>query len=190
VSAVAAPRGSTPPQKGGDSSLGKALFVGGIALLIVLADQATKLWIDHTMKLHETIPIVPGWVEITYVRNTGAAFSMLAGRSAAFRVPFFTVAFLLAGAAIIGFIRQTPASQRLVLLACSFVLGGAVGNLIDRLAHGEVIDFVLVHYRDWYWPAFNVADSFISIGVVFLLGRALFARDEDASGDKESAGDA
>jgi len=160
------------------SESGKYVLVIGVAAAIVALDQLTKAWIASSFRLHDTVPIVDGLVELTYVRNTGAAFSLLAGRSALFRVPFFTVVAILAGFAIVGFIRQTPASQRLVLLACAAVLGGATGNLIDRLLHGEVIDFVVVHWRDWYWPAFNVADSFITVGVVVLLGRALFVRDE------------
>ncbi len=157
---------------------GKYRLVGGVALGIVVLDQLTKLWVASSMELHQTIPIFAGWCELTYVRNTGAAFSMLAGRSAAFRIPFFTVISLLAGAAILGFVRQTPASHRAVLLACAGVLGGAVGNLIDRLLYGNVIDFVLLHWRDWYWPAFNVADSFITVGVIVLLLRALLVREE------------
>lgn len=157
---------------------GKYVLVVLVAAAIVALDQATKHLVTSSMQLHEMIPIVPGFVELTYVRNTGAAFSMFAGSSAAFRLPFFTLVSVLAGAAIFGFVRSTPASQRVVLLACAAVLGGAVGNLIDRVLHGEVIDFVLVHWHEWYWPAFNVADSFISIGVVVLLGRALLVREE------------
>jgi signal peptidase II len=160
---------------------GKYLLVAGVAIAIVVADQLTKLWVTSALALHEVVPVIPGWVDLTYVRNTGAAFSLLAGRSAAFRLPFFTVVAILAGVAIIGFVRQTPGSQRTVLLSCAAVLGGAAGNLVDRLRHGEVVDFVLVHWRDWYWPAFNVADSFITVGVVLLLGHALFVRDDGAA---------
>ena len=130
------------------------------------------------MRLHETRPILPGFFDLTYVRNTGAAFSMLAGRSAAFRIPFFTLISVLAGAAILSFVRRTPSSRRIALLACASVLGGAVGNLIDRLQHGEVIDFLSLHWRGFYWPAFNVADSFITVGVIVLLGRALLGYDD------------
>lgn len=157
---------------------GKYVLVVAVALAIVALDQLTKSLVMSSMQLHQMIPIVPGFIELTYVRNTGAAFSMFAGSSAAFRLPFFTLISLLAGAAIIGFVRSTPASHRVVLLACAAVLGGAVGNLIDRVLRGEVVDFVLVHWHEWYWPAFNVADSFITIGVVVLLGRALLVREE------------
>lgn len=157
---------------------GKYLLVLGVAAAIVLLDQATKLRVAGSMRLHETIPIVPGLFDLTYVRNTGAAFSMLAGRSAAFRIPFFTVVSLLAAVAILGFVRQTPPSRRVVLLCCAAVLGGAAGNMIDRLAYGDVIDFLLLHWRQWAWPAFNVADSFITIGVAVLLVRTLLGYDD------------
>jgi signal peptidase II len=159
---------------------GKYLLVSGVAAAVIVLDQLTKLWVSSSLVLHETIPIIPGIFDLTYVRNTGAAFSMLAGRSSAFRVPFFTIVSILAGIAIGSFVRQTPANQRVTLVACGAVLGGAIGNLIDRLAYGDVIDFALLHWRDWYWPAFNVADSFITVGVIVLLARSLFGRDEPA----------
>lgn len=166
---------ASDPAAGGP---GKYLLVLGVALAIVALDQVTKLRIASSMQLHESIPVVPGLFDITYVRNTGAAFSMFAGRPAAFRVPFFVLVSVLAGVAILGFVRQTPSSHRVVLLCCAAVLGGAAGNLVDRLAYGDVIDFLLVHWRGWAWPAFNVADSFISVGVAVLLARALLGYDD------------
>jgi signal peptidase II len=170
---------SPPPPSAG--ARGKYKLVSGVAAAIVVVDQLTKLWVARSLALHEAVPIIPGFFDLTYVRNTGAAFSLLAGSSAAFRIPFFTIAFVLAGIAIVGFVRQTPSSERVTLLACAAVLGGAVGNLIDRLVYGDVIDFALLYWRDWSWPAFNVADSFITIGVIVLLGRSLFVRDERAA---------
>jgi len=155
----------------------KYVFVAVIAILIVILDQVTKLWVAADMRLHQSIPIFDGWFDLTYVRNTGAAFSMLADLPEAIRIPFFVVVAIVAGGAILYFVHQTPRTQRTVLLACAFVLGGAVGNLIDRLAYGEVIDFLDVYWDDWHWPAFNVADSFISVGVVLLLGNALFSKE-------------
>ncbi len=159
---------------------GKYLLVAGVAAAIVALDQWTKITVAGSMRLHETRPILPGFFDLTYVRNTGAAFSMLAGRSAAFRIPFFTAISLLAGIAILSFVRRTPASRRVVLLSCAAVLGGAIGNLVDRLVYGEVIDFLSLHWNGFYWPAFNVADSFITVGVVVLLGRALLGHDDMA----------
>lgn len=161
-----------------DDGRGKYLLVLGLAAAIVVLDQWTKISVAGSMRLHETRPILPGFFELTYVRNTGAAFSMLAGRSAAFRIPFFTLISVLAGAAILSFVRRTPSSRKIALVSCAAVLGGAVGNLIDRLLHGEVIDFLSLHWRGFYWPAFNVADSFITVGVIVLLARALLGHDD------------
>jgi signal peptidase II len=159
------------------SESGKYLLVAGVALAVVATDQFTKAWIASAMHLHESIAVF-SWFNLTYVRNTGAAFSMFADQSSAFRVPIFAAAALVGGVAIAYFVRQTPATQRSVLIACGLVLGGAVGNLIDRVAHGEVIDFADAHWHGMHWPAFNVADSGISVGVCLLLLRGIFVRDD------------
>jgi len=155
----------------------KYVLVLCVALVIVVADQSTKIWIDAEMTPYQSIPIVDGFVNLMYVRNTGAAFSMFAGMSESYRIPFFSGVALLAGLGILYFVRTTPASRKLVLIACGFVLGGAAGNLIDRVTYGSVIDFVDVYYGDWHWPAFNVADSFISIGVGLLLLSSVLTKD-------------
>lgn len=162
------------------SETGKYALVAGVAAAAVVVDQLTKLWVASSMELHQSIAVF-SWFNLTYVRNPGAAFSLFADHSSAFRVPFFALVFLLAGGAIAFFVRQTPASQRAVLVACGLVLGGAVGNLIDRVAYGEVIDFADAHWRGMHWPAFNVADSCISIGVGLLLLRGVFVSDDSES---------
>lgn len=158
------------------SGFGKYVLVIIIALIIVVLDQITKIWVDSSMTLYESIPLIDGF-SLTYVRNTGAAFSMFADMSESYRVPFFLTVAAIAIVGIFYFVHSTPASQSLVLVACGFVLGGAIGNVIDRVAYGSVIDFLDVYYGTWHWPAFNVADSFISTGVVLLLGHAVFVRD-------------
>jgi signal peptidase II len=161
----------------GAGESGKYLLVGIVAAVVIALDQLTKVWIASSMHLHQSIPVF-SWFNLTYVRNPGAAFSLFADHSSAFRVPFFALVFVLAGGAIAFFVRQTPASQKSVLIACGLVLGGALGNLIDRIAYGEVIDFADAHLNGMHWPAFNVADSCISIGVCLLLLRGVFVRDE------------
>jgi signal peptidase II len=156
---------------------GKYLGVAIVALGIVLLDQVTKLWVAASMRLHQSIPVVDGLFDLTYVRNTGAAFSMFAGSAPGIRVPFFIIVSLVAVVVILSFVRHTPANQKVALAGCAFVLGGAVGNLIDRVAYGEVIDFLDVYWGDWHWPAFNVADSFITVGVVLLLLRGVLVRE-------------
>ncbi len=155
----------------------KYVLVLTIALLIVVFDQITKIWVDTGMRLYQSIPVLDGFFNLTYVRNTGAAFSMFADMPETYRIPFFAAVAVLAGGAILYFVRSTPASDRLALIACGFVLGGAAGNLIDRLAYGSVIDFLDVYYGDWHWPAFNVADSCITVGVGLLLLQSVFTRD-------------
>jgi signal peptidase II len=164
----------------------KYVLVGAVAAVVIVLDQLTKLWVDSTFRLYQTMHVFP-WLNLTYVRNTGAAFSLFADHSAAFRVPFFIGVALVAGAALVFFVRQTPARHRSVLFACGLVLGGALGNFIDRVLYGAVIDFVDVHWRGYHWPAFNVADSAISVGVALLLLRSLFVRDESHAEPQRSA---
>lgn len=161
-----------------ESSFGKYVLVFSIALVILILDQVTKIWIDSDMKLYESIPVIDGFFNLTYVRNTGAAFSMLNDLSEAYRVPFFASVAVVASIAIVYFVHTTPASQKVVLVACGCVLGGALGNLTDRLAYGSVIDFLDVYYGAWHWPAFNVADTFISIGVGLLLLSSFFGSQD------------
>jgi signal peptidase II len=168
------------------SESGKYALVGGVAAAVVAADQVTKTWVASAMQLHQSIAVF-SWFNLTYVRNAGAAFSMFADNTSAFRAPFFVVVAVVAGFAIAYFVHQTPASQRSVLFACGLVLGGAVGNLIDRVAYGEVIDFADAHWRGMHWPAFNVADAGISVGVVLLLLRGIFVRDDGEHEAQRSA---
>lgn len=158
-------------------------LVGLIALVIVVADQVTKLWVDADMRLYQSIPVIDGFFSLTYVRNTGAAFSLLADLPEGIRVPFFVGVALLGIAAVAWFVRMTPPSETSTLVACAFVLGGAIGNAIDRIAYGSVIDFLDVYVGEWHWPAFNVADSFISIGVVLLLVSGFFSPPPENEAD-------
>lgn len=151
------------------TSRSKFPLIGVIALAIIVADQLTKLWVDADMRLYQSIPIIDGFLSLTYVRNTGAAFSLFADLPENIRLPFFIGVLVVAVIGIAWFIRQTPSDDKLTLVACALVLGGALGNGIDRIAYGSVIDFVDVYVGDWHWPAFNVADSSITIGVILLL---------------------
>ncbi len=145
-------------------------LVGG---LIVLIDQATKIWVDKTMRLYESSPIVPGLLDLHYIRNTGAAFGFLSGSHAGFRIPFFLLVSTVAIGIILYLFHKLEESEVLMPIALSLVLGGAVGNLIDRVRLGEVIDFILLHYKAFQWPAFNVADIGITAGVFLLILRIL-----------------
>jgi signal peptidase II len=148
-----------------------------VALTVVVADQLAKAIVEATMEPHQTIPLLP-FFALSYVRNTGAAFGIFSGVAPAVRVPLFIAITLLAGAALVSFVRQTPAEHRGTLVALGAIMGGAAGNLVCRLRYGEVVDFLDLHWRELHWPAFNVADSAITVGVaVVLLGSLRGHRD-------------
>ena len=137
-----------------------------VSVLVLALDQATKLYIDHSMPLHSSITVVNGFFNITYLRNQGAAFGILADSS--FRLPFFILVSAVAVCVIVVVIKRLREDQRLAAVSLSLIFSGALGNLIDRVRLGEVIDFLDVHWYDHHWPAFNIADSAICIGVALL----------------------
>lgn len=144
-----------------------------ISLVWLVADQVAKTAITGTMALHDSIPVIP-FFSLTYTRNPGAAFSLFAQTDVTFRLWFFTVISIVAVVMVVSFIRRVPAGDWWTLTALSLILGGAIGNMIDRIRFGEVIDFIDVYVGAYHWPIFNVADSGITIGMVILLGRMLF----------------
>jgi len=133
----------------------------------VLLDQASKQHFAYHFHLGQRWTVIPGLFDLTYVRNTGAAFSLLAG--SAYGRPVLLVVSLAAIAALIWYLRSLSPDQGWLRLGVALVLGGAIGNLIDRALFGEVIDFILVYWRQHYWPAFNLADSAICVGVGLML---------------------
>lgn len=153
----------------------KYILFLAITGLVVLLDQLTKGWIIATMRLHDAYPVIDGFFNIIYVRNPGAAFGFLAGASPLFRSVFFLSVTLAAILLILHYLRQTRIEEIFLVLALALILAGAVGNLIDRIRFGEVIDFLDVYVGAHHWPAFNVADASITTGasvlVMFLLGK-------------------
>ena len=143
----------------------KCKSVLGWLTFIVIVDQLTKIIVDRSMPLSQSIPIVKGFFSLTYVRNTGAAFGIFAGSAEIFRRPFLIVVSLVAIGFILAMLKRLPEKERGLMTALSFILGGAIGNLIDRIFYGEVIDFLDCFWGSYHWPAFNIADSFITIGV-------------------------
>src|ERR1700722_10684585 len=157
-------------------------LLGAITIPVILLDQATKLFVQAHMALYESIAIIPNYLDITYTQNPGAAFSMLADAP-----PWVRKAFLLtmACAAIIVLliIIVRAESVSITSVACALILGGAMGNLIDRAIRGRVIDFMRAHYYDLNYPIFNVADSAISIGVGLILFVTIFGRENQPAPD-------
>jgi signal peptidase II len=149
-----------------------------VSLGTVILDQVSKAYIMQTMRLHESIPVVPSFFSLTYIRNPGTAFGILASSSNGFRLLFFgfTSLFALVLLGTIFFrLRQDDLVGQLSIAA---ILGGAVGNLLDRLRYGEVIDFLDFYIDIYHWPAFNVADAAISVGVCFLIVHFAFEKKE------------
>ena len=139
-----------------------------VALAVLVADQVTKAIVERAMVLYETIPLLPMF-SLTYVRNTGAAFGVLGAAPASVRLPLFLLVTVAAAWALISMLRRAQPGQRTLVAALGAILGGAAGNFICRVRYGEVIDFLDAHWGDLHWPAFNVADSAISVGVVVVL---------------------
>ncbi len=144
----------------------KYLILLAVSAVVLILDQATKLYIDRTMDLHTSVPVVQNFFNITYLRNKGAAFSFLANFS--YRLPFFILISVVAVVVILVAFLRLRNDQRFTALALALICAGALGNLIDRVRLGEVIDFLDAHWYDHHWPAFNVADSAICVGVAFL----------------------
>ncbi len=152
--------------------------------LIVVFDQLTKWLIMSSIQLGGEVAVIPGYVDLVHTRNVGAAFGMMAGMSASFRVPFFYIVAATAVIAIALMLWRMREDERLLPITFALILAGIAGNIIDRLRFGAVVDFLSVHWRDavftgevwgWHieiplsWPAFNVADSAITIAMVLLI---------------------
>ncbi len=157
----------------------KYLLVGLITCAVLVLDQVTKYLVEKYIRMYETITVIPGFFNLTHVRNRGAAFSLLSGAPALFRSVFFITITLIAVAVIAVLIRKTH--ERLLVLAFSLIAGGAVGNVIDRIRYGEVVDFIQWYIRSYFWPSFNVADSAISVGVALLAIDMLFKKHHDTA---------
>ena len=140
-----------------------------VSLGTVVLDQATKAHIMQTMRLHESIPVVANFFSLTYIRNPGAAFGILASSSNGFRLLFFGLTSLFALALLGTIFFRLREDDWIGQLSIAGILGGAIGNLLDRVRFGEVIDFLDFYIDTYHWPAFNVADAAISVGVCFLI---------------------
>ncbi len=138
-----------------------------ISALTLILDQASKLAVDGSMQLYESIPLLP-YFNLTYVHNTGAAFSFLANAGGWQRWLFAGLAVVMSSVIAV-WLARLQKHETLMAVALSLVLGGAIGNLIDRVAYGYVIDFLDVYYQHAHWPAFNIADSAICVGVGLML---------------------
>jgi signal peptidase II len=142
----------------------------GVALAVIVFDHFTKFWVTATLEYQEAIPVLP-FFTLVRVHNSGAAFSLLADAGGWQR--WFFIAVGIVATVIIVRLLKHHAGQARMAFALALLLGGALGNVIDRVVLGHVVDFLYFHYRSFAWPAFNVADSAISIGAALLIWDSL-----------------
>lgn len=157
----------------------KAWFWYAIAAVIVLLDQASKYAIEAAFEYGET-KVFTSFFNFTLAYNTGAAFSFLAD-AGGWQRWFFGVIAIVASVLLTVWIARVAATNVREAFALAFILGGAVGNLYDRIVHGHVVDFIVVHYQDNYWPAFNLADSAITLGAAVLIIDMLLVKETKAN---------
>lgn len=150
-------------------ALRRFYFLLAILWAVVALDQASKWWIMATFRLHELQEVVPGLFNLVYLHNSGAAFSLLASVEGVWKQWFFVVVAIAALAFILVLFKQYCVAAMAYTVAFGLIAGGAVGNLIDRLRFGSVVDFLDFYLGGYHWPAFNVADSAICVGVGLFL---------------------
>jgi signal peptidase II len=150
--------------------------LGLIAGSVVVVDQVTKWIILNQLDLYHAIPVIPGFFNITHVQNPGGAFGFLAQQSPLIRSIVFLLMSFLAVCLIFWFYRKTPPTHRFLAVGFALIFGGAIGNLVDRVRFGRVVDFLDFYLGGWHWPAFNVADSAITTGIAIFLLHVVLGR--------------
>ncbi|MGV6817822.1 MAG: signal peptidase II [Thiotrichales bacterium] len=156
-----------------------------LTALVIVLDQATKIAADNWINIHQSIPVIPGFFDLTLAYNKGAAFSFLSDAGGWQRWLFTGLALVISVVLVI-WIKRLPTQERLLAASLALILGGALGNLIDRLFYGHVIDFIHWYYKGFSWPAFNLADSAITLGATLMIIHTLFFADKHhSSGDSE-----
>ncbi len=148
-----------------------------LSLLVVVLDQVTKVWVSATLELHQSIAVLP-FFDLRLVHNEGAAWSFLADASGWQRWFLSGLAILISGVIVV-WLSRLERQQRWLACALALILGGALGNVMDRVMYGYVVDFIDIYYQQSHWPVFNIADSAISVGAVMLLIDALRGHAEE-----------
>ena len=156
------------------------LFIFG-AIAVIVLDQITKAVITEKLFMYGSYKVIDGFFSLVYVMNPGAAFGFLAGAPEIFRYLFFISVTVLAILLIIYYILKSKSQDVLMVISLTLIFGGAVGNLIDRIRFGAVVDFLDFYIGAWHWPAFNAADSAISIGAVLMIWEMLVSRKKTSS---------
>lgn len=150
-----------------------------LSVLILIGDRLTKDFFEGSLSMYQQIVVIPDYFSWTLAYNTGAAFSFLAD-AAGWQRWFFAAIAIVVSAVLVVWLKRLKRNETLLAVALTMVLGGALGNLYDRVVLGHVVDFILVHWQNrWYFPAFNLADTFITIGAI-LLALDMFKSDKSA----------
>ncbi len=152
-----------------ESKKRKYIKLAVIAGLVIVTDQITKAVILDTMSLYQSFTVISGFFDITHIHNTGGAFGIFAEQNSILRNLLFLFVSSVAVGFVLYFYHKTPKTHPLLATAFALIFGGAVGNLIDRVRIGKVVDFLDFYIGNWHWPAFNVADSAITVGVVIFV---------------------
>ncbi len=147
-----------------------------VAGIVVLADQISKALILKFLPYHQNFPVIEGFFNITHIRNPGGAFGLMANMNPAFRTVVFLFISSLAVGLILYFYHKTPNSQPHLATGFALIFGGAIGNLIDRIRLGNVVDFLDFYLGNLHWPAFNIADSGITIGIIIFIFHLVFKK--------------
>lgn len=154
-----------------------------LSAFVVVADLWTKWLVESRLALHESLTVIPSFLDFTHVRNSGVAFGLMPTHGAWLGTLLLAALGLVALGVIAYYFHRTPAEHTLLLLGLALILGGAVGNLIDRVAAGAVTDFIDVYVGTWHWYTFNIADSAITIGIALMACDLLIARRRGARAD-------
>jgi signal peptidase II len=159
-----------------------------VSLLILALDQWTKWLVELKLPLHQSHVVLPGFFDLTHVQNTGVAFGLFASQGDGTQTAVLTGLGLLALAVVLFYMIRTDPRERMLLLALALILGGAVGNLADRIASGAVTDFLDFYVGSYHWHTFNVADSAITSGLVLMILDSLWPRKKSPA-DSGSTGE-
>lgn len=154
-----------------------------LSVVVIALDQVTKYLVTDALQLFQSIPLLPS-LNLVLAHNTGAAFSFLSD-AGGWQRWFFVVLAVGVSIVLVVWLARLKQHECRLAVALSLVLGGAIGNVWDRIVHGYVVDFIDVYYGDWHWPAFNVADSAICVGAALLIIDALFNHEDEQQREKK-----
>ena len=161
----------------------KGVIITATASAVFLLDRLTKVLVGRILAPGDSMPVLGGFFDLTHVHNRGAAFGIFSFADDSFRTPFLVLSAAAAIAVLVYFIMKTRPQDTLMLFALALIIGGAAGNLVDRLYYGYVIDFIDWYVGRYHWPAFNIADSGITAGIL-LMGIEVLVRGKTAGGEK------